>query len=58
MINRIMGSKTTMTSGEWSCFISFAWIPLSYSEWGGSEYISPAGFEPMPRHTTTGESAL
>ena len=32
-----LGSKTTMTTGEWSCLISFAWAPLSFSERGGSE---------------------
>ena len=33
-----MGSKTTMTTGEWSCLISFAWDPLTCSERrGGSE---------------------
>ena len=33
-----LGSKTTMTTGEWSCLISFAWYPLSCSERrGGSE---------------------
>ena len=26
------GSKTTMTTGEWSCLISFAWDPLTCSE--------------------------
>ena len=24
-----LGSKTTMTTGEWSCLISFAWYPLT-----------------------------
>ena len=33
-----LGSKTTMTTGEWSCLISFAWDPLTCSERrGGSE---------------------
>ena len=33
-----LGSKTTMTTGEWSCLISFAWDPLTCSEGrGGSE---------------------
>ena len=27
-----LGSKTTMTTGEWSCLISFAWDPLTCSE--------------------------
>ena len=26
------GSKTTMTTGEWSCLISFVWDPLTCSE--------------------------
>ena len=30
-------SKTTMTTGEWSCLISFTWAPLTCSERGGSE---------------------
>ena len=30
-------SKTTMTSGEWTCLISFATAPLTCSERGGSE---------------------
>ena len=37
MINCIWGLKTTMTSGEWTCFISFATAPLTCSERGGSE---------------------
>ena len=46
------GSKTTMTTGEWSCLISFAWDPLSCSEQAGIEkfkikYMSLAGFEPI-----------
>ena len=33
-----LGSKTTMTTGERSCLISFAWDPLTCSERrGGSE---------------------
>ena len=62
MINRIWGQKQlSMTSGEWSCLISFAWTPLTCSERRGSEkfkmkiYMSPAGFEPTPRHSTTGK---
>ena len=39
MINHIQGSKTTMTSGEWTCLISFATAPLTCSERGGSEKI-------------------
>ena len=60
-----LGSKTTMTTGEWSCLISFAWYPLTCSERrGGSEkiqnekYMSPAGFEPTPRNDTTSGTAL
>ena len=30
-------SKTTMTTGESSCLISFTWAPLTCSERGGSE---------------------
>ena len=32
-----LGSKTTMTSGEWTCLISFATSPLTCSERGGSK---------------------
>ena len=32
-----LGSKTTMTSGELTCLISFALAPLTCSERGGSE---------------------
>ena len=33
-----LGSKTAMTTGEWSCLILFAWDPLNCSERrGGSE---------------------
>ena len=32
-----LGSKTTMTSGEWTCLISFATASLTCSERGGSE---------------------
>ena len=32
-----LGSKTAMTSGEWTCLISFATAPLTCSERGGSE---------------------
>ena len=34
---QILGSKTTMTSGEWKCLISFATAPLTCSERGGNE---------------------
>ena len=34
-----LGSKTTMTSGEWTCLISFATAPLTCSEREGSEKI-------------------
>ena len=35
-----LGSKTTMTTGEWSCLISFAWDLLTCSEGrGGSENL-------------------
>ena len=37
MINCILGLKTTMTTGEWSCLISFAWDRLSCSEQAGIE---------------------
>ena len=37
MINCIWGLKTTMTSSEWTCLISFATAPLTCSERGGSE---------------------
>ena len=37
MINCIWGLETTMTTGEWSCLISFAWDPLSCSEQAGIE---------------------
>ena len=58
-----LGSKTTMTSGEWTCLISFATAPLTCSERGGSEkfkmkiynFMSPAGFEPTPRQSKTGQ---
>ena len=32
-----LGFKTTMTSGEWTCLISFATAPLTCSKRGGSE---------------------
>ena len=32
-----LGSKTTMTSCEWTCLISFATAPLTCSERGGSK---------------------
>ena len=32
-----LGSKTTMTTGAWSCLISFAWDPQSCSEQAGIE---------------------
>ena len=32
-----LGSKTTMTSGEWLCLISFAWAPLTCSTRVGIE---------------------
>ena len=60
MINCIWGLKTTMTSGEWTCFISFATAPLTCSERWGSEkfkmkiYVSSG----IRTHTqsTTGKS--
>ena len=53
-----LGSKTTMTTGEWSCLIWFAWDPLTCSERrGGSEkfkmkiYVSSGiGTHASPRH--------
>ena len=32
-----MESKTTKTTGEWPCLISFTWASLTCSERGGSE---------------------
>ena len=32
-----LGSKATMTSGEWTCLISFPTAPLTCSERGGCE---------------------
>ena len=57
-----LGSKTTMTSGEWTCLISFATAPLTCSEQGGCEkfkmkiYVSsgirthnpPVSYGPQP----------
>ena len=53
-----LGSKTTMTTGEWSCLISFAWDSLTCSERrGGSEKFKMKIFVPSgirahasPRH--------
>ena len=57
MINRIWGIKTTMTTCEWSCLISFAWAPLSCSEQTWSKkfkmkiYVSSGIRTPaMPHH--------
>ena len=53
-----LGSKTTMTSGEWTCLISFATAPLTCSERGGSEkfkmkiYVS-SGIRTHTRQSTT-----
>ena len=55
-----LGSKTTMTSGEWTCLISFATAPLTCSERGGSEefkmkiYVS-SGIRTHTRQSTTGK---
>ena len=55
-----LGSKTTMTSGEWTCLISFATAPLTCSERGGSEkfkmkiYVS-RGIRTHTRQSTTGK---
>ena len=55
-----LGSKTTMTSGEWICLISFATAPLTCSERGGSEkfkmkiYVS-GGIRTHARQSTTGK---
>ena len=59
----VSGYKTTMTTGEWSCLISFAWAPLSCSERRGSEkfkmkiYVS-SGIRTHATPPMTGESAL
>ena len=37
MIDRIWSPKTTLTTGECSCLISFTWDPLTCSERGWSE---------------------
>ena len=52
-----------MTTGKWSCLISFAWAQLTFWEGGGSDkfnktYMFLAGFEPTPRQSKTGKSAL
>ena len=53
-------SKTTMTSGEWTCLISFATAPLTCSERGGSEkfkmkiYVS-SEIRTHTRQSTTGK---
>ena len=55
-----LGSETTMTSGEWTCLISFATAPLTCSERGGSEklkmkiYVS-SGIRTHTRQSTTGK---
>ena len=61
MINCTWGLKTTMTSGEWTCLISFATALLTC--WNGEgaknskwKYMSPAGYEPTHRQFTTGKS--
>ena len=56
-----LGSKTTMTSGEWTLL----WFHLQRLRWpvrngkGAKnskwKYMSPAGFEPTPRQSTTGK---
>ena len=48
MINCIWGLKTTMTSGESTCLISFATAPLTCSERGGSEKFK------MKMHVSSG----
>ena len=55
-----LGSKTTMTSSEWTCLISFATASLTCSERGGSEkfkmkiYVS-SGIRTHNRQSTTGK---
>ena len=50
-----------MTSGEWTCLISFATAPLTCSERGGSKkfkmkiYVS-SGIRTLTRQSTTGKS--
>ena len=49
-----LGSKTTVTTGEWSCLILLAWDPLSCSEKAEIEKFKMkiyvyCGFEPTPR---------
>ena len=56
------GSKTTMTTGEWSCLISFAWDPLSCSEQAEIEkfkmkiYVS-SGIRTHPLRAATSDTA-
>ena len=56
------GSKTTMTTGELSCLISFALDPLSCSEQAGIEkfkmknYVS-SGIRTHQLHATTSDTA-
>ena len=54
MINCIWGLKTTMTSGESTCLISFATAPLTCSERGGSEKFKMKiyGSSGIRTHTT------
>ena len=64
MINCIWDLKTTMTTGEWSCLISFAWEPLSCSEQAGIEkfkmkiymYVS-SGIRTQQLRATTSDTA-
>ena len=62
MINCVWGLKTTMTTGEWSCLISFAWDPLSCSEQAGIEkfkmkiYVS-SGIRTHQLRATTSDTA-
>ena len=51
MINRVWGLKTTMTTGEWTCLISFARAPPTRKEGKQAKsskwkYMSPPGIEP------------
>ena len=63
MINCIWGLKTTMTTGEWLCLISFAWDPLSCSEQAGIEkfkmkiYVS-SGIRTHKLRATTSDTVL
>ena len=61
MINHIWGLKQLWLQVNWHAWFHFHWLRWPVRNGEGAKnskwkYMSPAGFAPTPRHSTTGKS--